>query len=220
MEIHTDPPPYRLLFVAIAVGLAIAAALHALTKLPQANADADATRAQIPNQVSAQATQTAIFNNYLENINPEKIETAQRWERAKQNGLIILIGGIAFLLLTSAIVNTSDKTAHTQRTAADLKLYQTQRQQESLNPVHTPTGFRLTQYVKDGVLYNYSQLAGFSARADDERGNKILTEHHTAIAAPLLIAIIEAQRDSNIAQALNHKRGPAPQLPLDEWIAQ
>lgn len=223
MEIHTDPPsppPYRLIFLAAALALTLAAALYSLTKLPQATADAAATRAQIPNQVTAQATQNALYNQYLTDTYPEKTKTAHTAEKGKRIAIITSLFIFAAVLAGNAVYSINQKHNAAQTTAANLKLHRARTESAALTPGHTPTGVGLTQYTANGVVYTFSQFTGITARADDPRGMEILARHHAPLAAEFLIAAVTAQKEIKIAQANAPATAPKqPARPLTPFLA-
>lgn len=219
MEIHTDPPsppPYRLIFLAAALALTLAAALYSLTKLPQASADAAATRAQIPNQVSAAATQTALYNDYLKSTYPEKVKTARKAEQVKRYALITAAVLLTAVLAGNAVYSINQKRTAAATEAANLKLHRARTESAALTPGHTPTGVGLTQYTKNGILYTYSQFCGISAGENDPKAQEILARHHAPLAAEFLIAAVNAKRDIEIAQATAPKQ---PARPLTPFLA-
>lgn len=222
IEIPESKSP-AILFILIAL-LIIAGTGLAAGWSAQDLAKADATRAQIPNQVSAQATAQEFNSQYQAAILPSQIETAQTAQTILTRALSTGFALIVALLGVNAIYHINQRRTDTQRTAADLKLYQTQRQQESENPVHTPAGIGLTQYTQNGITYTFSQFAGITARTDDPRGMQVLAERHAPIAQQFLTAAITAKAQIEIERARSARR-PSPAIPapsplpqLDEWI--
>lgn len=206
---HTDHVPLaRFVLVAVVSGLLIAAGIHALTKLPEALAAAAQQRALIPGNV---AYQDEIHRLDLENRTANQLQaqaTAARWETVKRGTLNLAFTALAFTALTSAALTTVEKTAQAKRTRADLKLYQHQRALEAENPVHTPTGYELTQYTQNGLTFTHCKLTGLTIRADDLHANQVLAKQRAPLIAGIFAARIAAERDVQIAQANRPDRRP------------
>lgn len=199
---HSDPVPLsRLILVALVFGLGLIALAEAAVRLPTALAAAAEHRALIPALVEFEQERQRLA---LENLtaNQEHAQaTAARWEQIKRGALNLALAALAFTALTSATLTTVEKHAQAKRTRADLKLYQHQRTLEAENPVHTPTGYELTQYTQHGITFTHCKLTGLTVRTDDLHANQVLAKQRAPLIAAIFAARIAAERDVQIAQA-------------------
>ena len=221
IKIEQNNPPFWKFAIFTAFWCAVVAAalfLGGKAFSPQAFADAAQTRALIDGQAAYEKDLQALDLDKREAVKDEEIQTEQAKENAKQRLLWAFVGTVFFVLGTGVIVHVIRKRIEMKKAAAELALFEAQKQQEAENPVHTPTGYGLTQYTREGVVYTHCKYTGMTIRADDARANEVLAKQRAVIIGNLFLAAIHARRDVEIEKAKHGKAQTPAVQHIEEWV--